>query len=61
MTAQRSFFETVKKACHCEPVRRLAWQSVSPSLLRGGITDSHTSDIGHWFRMTGNRFFAMLK
>ena len=22
-------FQSVKKACHCEPVRRLAWQSVS--------------------------------
>ena len=54
-------FETVKKVRHCEPVRRLAWQSVSkthnsctfPQIPNQKVTDSHTSDIGHWFGMTG--------
>ena len=43
-------------SCHCEPVLTLAWQSVPlapflklPAL---GNTDSHTSDVGHWFGMT---------
>ena len=53
--------ETVEKACHCEPVLTLAWQSVSKTykscafrrFLPEKITDSHTSDIGHWFGKTG--------
>ena len=70
--------QSVKKACHCEPVRAakqvplgytLAWQSVSKapdfcvfSLIScKGITDSHTSDIGHWFGMTGVGFIDTLK
>ena len=62
-------FETVKKVCHCEPVRRLAWQSVSkthnsctfPQISSQKVTDSHTSDIGHWFGMTGVEFIDTLK
>ena len=62
-------FETVKKVCHCEPVRRLAWQSVSkthnsctfPQIPSQKVTDSHTSDIGHWFGMTGVEFIDTLK
>ena len=71
-------FETVEKACHCEPVRAakqvplgytLARQSVSKThkfcafrrFLPEKITDSHTSDIGHWFGMTGVRFIDTLK
>ena len=58
---RKAALQTVEKACHCEPVLTLAWQSVSKapdfcvfSLIScKGITDSHTSDIGHWFGMTG--------
>ena len=56
--------ETVKKRCHSEPVRTLAWESVLFNRkVRGFLqktwnTDCHTSDIGHWFAMTTkNRTF----
>ena len=39
-----------EEPCHCEPVRRLAWQSVLSNLLD---TDSRGSDIGHCLGMTG--------
>ena len=29
------------------------WRGNPFLLLRQGVTDSHTSDIGHWFGMTG--------
>ena len=41
--------------CHSEPVLTLAWES--PSNLRlysPKDGDCHTSDVGHWFAMTGN-------
>ena len=41
--------------CHSKPVRTLVWES--PSNLRlysPKDGDCHTSDVGHWFAMTGN-------
>ena len=46
---QSRSFQTVKKACHCEERSDVA---IRFSFWEG--TDSHTSDIGHWFGMTGN-------
>ena len=56
-----SFDRLSAKRCHCEPVLTLERQSVSKTykscafrrFLPEKITDSHTSDIGHWFGMTG--------
>ena len=43
-----SFIVVISFHSNSEPVRTLAWESVSP--LKE--TDCHTSDIGHWFAMT---------
>ena len=72
--AERPRFQSVKKACHCEPVLTLAWQSVSKapdfcvfSLIScKGITDSHVasrreaSALGVLLGMTGVGFIDAL-
>ena len=69
------FYETVEKACHCEPVLTLARQSVSKTykscafrrFLPEKITDSHVasrreaSALGVLLGMTGVRFIDTLK
>ena len=64
-----SFDRLSAKRCHCEPVLTLARQSVSKTykscafrrFLPEKVTDSHTSDIGHWFGMTGAGFIDTQK
>ena len=48
---------TNPKACHCETVRTLSWQSVllkNVNIPRHRDADRHTSDIGHLLRDDSN-------
>ena len=51
--------QAVEKACHCEPVRRLAWQSVG-ALRKHACGMCLASDLGGYAAVASILFFAAL-
>ena len=55
----RWHIQAVEKACHCEPVRRLAWQSVG-ALRKHACGMFLASDLGGYAAVASILFFAAL-